>query len=128
MKKYAFVLLIMSLTIVAVAATSLTISIPDIHSALVLSAINCLADKDITINAYFRDDPGNPTIYECQGHYNYAPKDPNETNKAFVKRALKSYIIAMVELAESSREHQRYRDEVAAIEQPDVNVPSGIVE
>lgn len=126
MKKYA-VLLIMCVAAFAFASTSVTITIPDEHSALVLSAINRLADKDITINAYLRDDPNSPSL-DCQGRYSYAPKDPNETNKQFVKRAIKAYLVAMVEMAESSRELQRYRDEVEAVTQPDVNVPDEIIQ
>jgi len=124
MKKYMLGL-ISGLALVAIAAVSVEITVPNAAVPRIMAAFNGLSGKMMSIEV-MSNDPND----QLDGRWGFVipAKDPNETAQNFAKRFTKELVRSSVRLYESAEAYNNYREAVSQISMPDVNVPDGIVE
>lgn len=128
MKKRIFIVSVLLIWAVSVwAVVEITLIIPDEYVNRILDAFNTLADTHITIKA--RGSAENPEDdFAGKWDFRIAPKEGTETNVQFSKRFTKELVRACVRCVEFAEDTERYRDAIADVNVPDVNVPDGIIE
>ena len=124
MKNY-FLGLITGLALVAIAAVTVEITVPNASVSRIMAAFNGLSGKMMSIEV-MSDDTENPL--DGRWGFKVPVKDPNETAQNFAKRFTKELVRSSVRLYESAEAYNDYREAVSQIQVPDVNVPDGIVE
>ena len=117
--------LITGLALIAVAAVTVEITVPNKSVTRIIAAFNGLSGKMMSIEV-MSDDPEN----HLDGRWGFKVpvKYPNETQANFAKRFTKELIRASVRLYESAEAYNDFREAVSQIQRPDVNVTDGIVE
>ena len=121
MKKLIVILILMVVGVVFAADITLKLLVPNQYAARVLNAFTKAAGYQLEINIH--GDPKDKGRHV----YSYELKDPNETNKQFVSRAIRQYVKAMVIAVETNAEQERIESEIEAIDPVDVIVPDDIV-
>lgn len=98
----------------------LQITIPEIHTARVLAAINTLAGKYLMFET---DSPD----WRGRISYSYSAKGAGETNRDFATRAIRETIKAMVRMVDLAEDEERYRAAIATVPPPVQDVPDDII-
>lgn len=99
----------------------LQLTIPDANVERILTALNKLAGKPLSIEATDSD------WWRGIWQYSFEPKTVDETNKDFAVRVIKENIKAMVRMVEYAQDVERYKTIVATVSPPTQTVPDNII-
>lgn len=99
----------------------LNITIPEEHQQRVIDAFTLASGKGLQLSVCH-------DVVDGRWNFVIDPKQPDETMKEFGERFLKGLGIAVIRLVDLCEDTQRYRTEIADIDQPSQDVPDDVLE
>ena len=89
----------------------------------IIEAVDGYADKQLVLTAFDLNTPTGETF-----SFSYEAKKPEETNKEYGARVLKTLLKALVRCYFQDKDRDRWQADIAAVDPIDHNIPDEIVE
>ncbi len=102
------------------------ITVPSVHTARVLAALDAVADTDLVLVARGSRDLPSGEDYFGKFHVRINEKDVGESNKGFAERFAKELLRTIVRLHEHSTDTSRHKAETEAIDPVSTDVPDEV--